>query len=139
MDLRTEAIGLALTTLLCGVSTASFGCPVPDGWQSMVADGDNQGVAAVELLADAIVLAEPFQISIMACRVDMPPPDRIVFDATMPAHRHGMNYQPRIMDVGDGVYQIDGLLFHMPGTWQISLSAFWGDSADHFIFDVPLR
>ena len=43
-------------------------------------------------------------------------------DALMPAHGHGMNYQPDIKEVArseDAVqYQVEGVVLHMPGNWQ---------------------
>ena len=39
-------------------------------------------------------------------------------DATMPEHRHGMNYQASVVKK-DGAYQASGLMFHMPGRWQL--------------------
>jgi hypothetical protein len=39
-------------------------------------------------------------------------------DATMPAHRHGMNYKPTVTREGPGRWRADGLLLHMPGEWQ---------------------
>lgn len=44
-------------------------------------------------------------------------------DASMPDHRHGMNYQPRVVRSGENSYTASGLMFHMPGRWQ-------------FVFDV---
>lgn len=44
-------------------------------------------------------------------------------DADMPAHRHGMNYRATVKAVGDGRFEAQGLLLHMPGRWR-------------FIFDV---
>jgi hypothetical protein len=40
-------------------------------------------------------------------------------DATMPAHQHGMNYRPTVRPLPDGRWRVDGLLFHMPGAWQL--------------------
>lgn len=43
-------------------------------------------------------------------------------DATMPAHGHGTNYTPtvRVEQLTDqsADYKLDGLVLHMPGTWQ---------------------
>lgn len=47
------------------------------------------------------------------------PPDNFKFDAIMPAHKHGMNFQPKIIMVGRDIYRVEGLMFHMPGTWQL--------------------
>ena len=43
----------------------------------------------------------------------------------MPAHGHGMNYRPEISMVASdesvSIYKVQGLVFHMPGTWQWDL------------------
>lgn len=39
-------------------------------------------------------------------------------DATMPEHRHGMNYRPRVLQQADG-WRVEGLLFHMAGRWEL--------------------
>jgi hypothetical protein len=44
---------------------------------------------------------------------------RIWVDAGMPSHNHGMNVKPRVRDLGDGVFEVRGMLFHMPGYWEI--------------------
>jgi hypothetical protein len=40
-------------------------------------------------------------------------------DATMPAHGHGMNTQPRTSPLGNGRFAVTGLRFHMPGAWEV--------------------
>ena len=44
------------------------------------------------------------------------------FDATMPAHGHGMNVEPTIESSEAGVFTINGINLHMPGTWQLDFS-----------------
>jgi hypothetical protein len=53
------------------------------------------------------------------------PPEAVTIDAHMPAHRHGMNYAPRLVAERDGAWRADGFLFHMPGAWEfvVELSA----------------
>ena len=38
----------------------------------------------------------------------------------MPAHQHGLNYAPEVSALGDGTFRVDGLLFHMPGLWELA-------------------
>jgi hypothetical protein len=40
-------------------------------------------------------------------------------DATMPEHRHGMNYRAGIKSLGEGRWRAEGLLLHMPGRWEL--------------------
>lgn len=46
--------------------------------------------------------------------------ETVRIDATMPAHRHGMNFKPQIATLRPGVLRAEGMMFHMPGTWQLS-------------------
>lgn len=39
--------------------------------------------------------------------------------AEMQAHQHGMTTKPIAQRCSDGSFQIDGMLFHMPGVWTI--------------------
>jgi hypothetical protein len=40
-------------------------------------------------------------------------------DADMPAHGHGMNTRPKVESLDAGAYRVRGMLFHMPGEWEI--------------------
>ncbi len=51
-------------------------------------------------------------------------PRRIRFDAQMPQHGHGMNYQPSVVDEGGGWYRFEGSVLHMPGRWQLVFDVF---------------
>lgn len=60
-----------------------------------------------------------FRVALAVC----PPPGAampraVVVDADMPAHRHGMNYRPRVMPDGPGRFRAEGLMFHMTGRWR---------------------
>lgn len=48
-------------------------------------------------------------------------PDAFKVDALMPRHGHGMNYKADIEIQQDGLVEARGMLFHMPGEWQIEL------------------
>ena len=47
-------------------------------------------------------------------------PDSIIVDARMPSHGHGMNYRPTVAPLGGGRYRAEGLMFHMPGEWELT-------------------
>lgn len=73
---------------------------------------------AVIILGD-ILLAQPFSVRINVC--DDATPNTLELDAIMPAHRHGMNYNPTITILSTGGFQAEGLVFHMPGVWEIQI------------------
>ena len=37
----------------------------------------------------------------------------------MPSHGHGTSVKPTIQDLGGGKFEIDDVLFFMPGTWEL--------------------
>lgn len=71
-------------------------------------------------------LSQPFSFVIQVCS-DKPMTDATV-DATMPAHQHGMNYEPRVTVNADNVLQVDDMVFHMPGVWEIELIVIIGEN-----------
>lgn len=44
---------------------------------------------------------------------------KMTANAKMPAHKHGMNLEPRISIHDDGSTTGNGFLFHMEGRWEI--------------------
>lgn len=49
--------------------------------------------------------------------------------AQMPAHRHGMNVRPELSTPGPGKLRADGLLWHMPGDWELAVDVEWPDGS----------
>lgn len=66
---------------------------------------------------------EPFRLRVEVRRApDGPAAEAVVqvfADAAMPHHGHGMNLVPRTRPLGEGRYEIDGMLFHMDGRWEL--------------------
>jgi sugar lactone lactonase YvrE len=46
---------------------------------------------------------------------------RLLVSASMPEHQHGMTTQARVLPLGGGRFDVAGLLFHMPGYWELHL------------------
>jgi len=66
----------------------------------------------------AVAVSRPFALLVTLCPEDA----RLVrVDATMPEHRHGMNYRPSIRALGGGQWRAEGLLWHMGGRWELRL------------------
>lgn len=58
--------------------------------------------------------------------------------AFMPDHGHGLNYVPLTEELGGGRYRVDGLLFHMPGFWQLHVDVVRDGVASRASFDLEL-
>jgi hypothetical protein len=69
----------------------------------------------------ALRVSEFFALTVAACaNSNTAAPDQLRVDAVMPEHKHGMNYRPRVTTLGNGRFRAEGLLLHMPGTWEFS-------------------
>lgn len=103
---------LLLEVLLCA-AVAAAACPLPEPAL------EKSGVQAVwKTHGEPIAVGRHFVIDIQLC-----PADAVLLrvDATMPAHRHGMNYRPSLQQRDDGRWRAQGLMFHMPGQWTLQL------------------
>lgn len=63
----------------------------------------------------------------------------IEVDAAMPAHHHGMNLVPRVTAAADGSFLVQGMLFHMPGDWELYIDVRSGDKKERARFDVVMK
>jgi hypothetical protein len=69
-------------------------------------------------------VGQPFALVVTLC----PAQARLLrVDAQMPEHRHGMNYRPTLQPLGAGRWRAEGLLWHMPGRWELLLEAGFGE------------
>jgi YtkA-like len=65
---------------------------------------------------------------------------QLVFDGGMPQHGHGFETKPEVTDrLGPGVFRVDGLRFHMAGSWRIRVDVAAEGVADAASFDVEVR
>ncbi len=103
--------------LLAFAAGPAFACPI-DG--AKLAGG---GVQAAWQVAGAPAGALPAVGRHFALELRVCPADAVLerVDAVMPEHRHGMNYRPSLKALGDGRWRAEGLMFHMPGRWELRL------------------
>ena len=104
----------------------------------MTPEGDTGIEAALTSDPSPVPVHAPFGVTVAVCAPGGGI-ERITFDATMPAHGHGMNYAPEVEAQAQGRYRLTGLLFHMPGRWQASLTVFSGDAPAHFTLDLDVE
>jgi hypothetical protein len=55
----------------------------------------------------------------VCAREGQPRPATLRVDATMPEHKHGMNYRPSVTPKGTDRFAADGVMLHMAGRWEI--------------------
>jgi len=62
----------------------------------------------------------------------------LVVSGWMPDHGHGMIRQPRATPDGDGRYRVKGMLFHMPGHWQLFFDPIVDGVSERAEFELDL-
>ena len=63
----------------------------------------------------------------------------IAVDGGMPEHRHGLPTKPRVTkNLGDGMYEIEGVRFNMGGWWELRLAISTPDGTDNVTFNLSL-
>lgn len=81
-----------------------------------------------------------FSLDFVVCpRAGAGSPDAVRVDAVMPEHRHGMNYRPAVLARGAGLYRADGLMFHMPGLWEIRFDVVTAAGTDRLVATTQLE
>jgi YtkA-like len=95
--------------------------------------------AALQTDPAPVIVGAPFAVKFHVCAAGGKTIDRLTIDATMPAHRHGMNYKPEIAALGDGKYEARGFLFHMPGQWEITLSVYSGGTPSYLKLNLDVK
>ena len=82
----------------------------------------------------AVEVGRHFVVDFAVCpRAGAPAPQDVRVDANMPEHRHGMNYRASVVRSPAGAYRADGMLFHMPGRWDITFDIVAGNRTDRLI------
>jgi hypothetical protein len=86
-----------------------------------------------------IDVGEPFALLLNVCTKSGGPAELVAVDARMPEHRHGMNYRTKIVPSADGRYRVEGLVFHMPGRWELSFDVRAGEESERLTHDIILK
>lgn len=82
----------------------------------------------------AILVGRHFVVDFVVCpRGDAPAPQSVRVDANMPEHRHGMNYRAAVVRLPTGAYRAEGMLFHMPGRWDLTFDIVTGNRTERLV------
>lgn len=114
--------------------TAADGTTITRGdvvlaWRALLPDG--------ALKNGRIPMARHFALDVQLCdRGGVSVAQLTKADASMPAHKHGMNYRPTIKPLGNGRFRVDGMMFHMAGQWQLAFEVKAGKEIIRLTHDV---
>ena len=110
--MRSIAVAVAVM-----VALSAQACELPGGGKSV----ENSLYTLVyRSQPERIKVGEHFALDLAVCpKGAKAPPGTVGVDARMPEHRHGMNYKAAVRSLGAGRFRAEGLMFHMPGRWEL--------------------
>lgn len=87
-----------------------------------------------------VVVGQHFAVAFAVCaKRGAALPQSVQVDAHMPAHKHGSNYRAAITRATDGTYRAEGLMFHMPGRWDLTFDVAAGTTTQRLAHAVEVR
>ena len=145
--LVTLFVGAGLTSgalsagrVFVGTSEAAPPCEAPLGFGAPRRLESPDVVVLFRTVPSPIEIGQHFTVEALVCP---PPPIGVaagfMVDARMPEHRHGMNYRARVFRKPDGIYVAEGLLFHMPGLWQLMFDVERSGRMERLTTDIDLE
>jgi len=114
-------------------------------WKGGAAILSNDGAWKVVYKVDdpGIRRGEPFDLDAWVFAPDDAAKPRsdvsLAVDAAMPQHGHGMNRVPKIEKLPDGGFRAEGLLFHIPGKWELYFDVARGPLVERAQVDVEVE
>lgn len=123
----------ALAGLALYAGLPASACPVTTQDGERIASGSV--TLAWRAVPQPITVGAPFVLQLRLCPADA---QLIALEATMPEHRHGMNYKPSLSTLGQGRWRAEGLLWHMSGRWQLRFEVLHGGAKQVLTHDVTL-
>lgn len=109
---------LVSSTSMITASGLAMACPSLTNPTAM--NTDHADAPAAFINTDDVKTREPFAMQLEICDADLAD-QTIRFDAIMPAHQHGMNYDVDIAPETENRHAIRNIVFHMPGLWEIQV------------------
>jgi hypothetical protein len=132
---RLALLGVGL--LAAAVGAAAERCEMPGGFVAQGRLSASDVVLFFRTVPAPIEVGRHFAVEAIVCTT--PAPQGLRVDARMPEHRHGMNYRPTVAATGAGRYRAEGLLFHMPGRWQLLFDVDHNGRTQRFATDIVLE
>ncbi|MFH1872451.1 MAG: hypothetical protein ABIK82_19600 [Pseudomonadota bacterium] len=131
--------GVLAASILGLTAAANAACPPDAADGTVVSKGDLLLAYRLAGKAGRIPMARHFALEVQLCDKDgVSAANLHKADATMPEHRHGMNYRPAITPLGGGRFRVEGMMLHMAGHWQLSFDVQVGKETSILTHDVQV-
>lgn len=116
---RPSAVLAALLLVIAGAFDLARGCTAKlTDIAAGVIDGE-RFTAAYRFMPAPPRAGQRLRAEISICAKGQGEAESVSVAAHMPEHGHGMNYRAEVSPVATSLYRVDGMLLHMPGTWEL--------------------
>jgi hypothetical protein len=141
--LRPAFASLGVALVVAGFMTATASaatCEPPAGFVPRGRIESETTVVVFRTVPATIEIGRLFSLEAIVCtKLPGPIAQGLRVDAQMPEHRHGMNYRPRVSKTDESRYVAEGLLFHMPGRWELVFDVDRGTGSERLSTDLVLE
>ncbi len=130
--------GALVVSLICIVMSGTASACTP-AFKGAATVESSRYTVAWRTQPAGIAVGRHFAVDFVVCpKSGAAAPTDLRIDAQMPEHRHGMNYKASVKSEGGGRYLADGLMFHMPGRWELMFEL-RGESIERLVAEVILK
>jgi hypothetical protein len=128
-------IRLAVVSLFL-LGSGALACPMPPGAIPLASKASDAPPGYARM--DRPPLSAPFKIEIAFC--DLTEGAKVLaFDAIMPAHKHGMNFNVDVAEMAENRFDVSNVVFHMHGLWEIRIDLELDGQAYDYTAEVLLE
>lgn len=128
-------IRLAVASLFL-VGPGALACPMPPSAIPLASKASDAPPGYARM--DRPPLSAPFTIEIAFCDL-AEGAKALAFDAIMPAHQHGMNFNVDVAEIADNRFDVLNVVFHMQGLWEIRIDVELDGQAYAYTAEVLLE
>ena len=86
-----------------------------------------------------IEVGEPFALLFNVCTKNGNPAELVAVEAQMPEQKRAMKYKPTIVSAGEGRYRAEGMVFDMPGRWELAIDVRAGEESERLTHEIILK
>jgi len=123
----------ALLVALLVAAPAATACELPGGAAQKIQSG--KYLVLYRANPAPLKVGQHFALEFAVC----PAPESVRVDASMPEHKHGMNYRPTVTGSGEGPYRAEGLMLHMAGKWELVFEVRAKDAVERVVQTIRLE
>jgi hypothetical protein len=122
-----------LLVALLVAAPAATACELPGGAAQKIQSG--KYLVLYRASPAPLKVGQHFALEFAVC----PAPESVRVDASMPEHKHGMNYRPTVTGSGEGPYRAEGLMLHMAGKWELVFEVRAKDAVERVVQTIRLE